>query len=412
VYSGSVDRYQYKNQKDYDERHTNKRANAAQHAVVNVRFDSNQCVLEVPVSVNFLNNDTGLHTHCHSGMDPFRPLAQSDFDSAVPKIMALIPKSLENWFNVHLDKPGIAGCRGSEIPIRIILTEDKSNPDFEIILTKNEGSSYVGHDASTGKGGVMVLCDAAKNTGTIIHESAHMVLGAGDEYRKPAKVGSAASSERLGEYSRMAMDAPERLMRLYERHFQFAPVFMNHVFPGCKASLVSGSKKMENEIAPEASLSIMETEDNRIAVLLKLGLDMGIPLTKMRALTLHFGPQIGLLTSFNNNERHDYNMVALLMGMRAGLKYRKHIGHLGPDARASLSADVSGEIGGMLNFANDPGILPSKSLIPYVEASAFLGVEFESHATIGLEAGRGLILPGGANDIEYYRFGLRFSMSY
>jgi hypothetical protein len=409
IYSGSVDRYEYENKNDYNERIEKNRENAFRWANVKVRFDSNQCVLEVPLSVNFINNDQDGQTHCRSTADRHRPIPQADFDKTASRLMSFIPNRLNNWFNIHLGNPQVTGCRGSEIPIKIVLTRETSNPDFEIILTANEGRSYARQGSPSGQ---LVLCgDARSEDDTIIHESAHMLLGTGDEYQEPGGIKS-ESRERPGEYSWMALDAPSRLRAFYERHFNFAAEFMNTVFPGCDATLSKGTKGDVTEITPYANIGAFIPDEGGYAYV-SLGVRLGIPLTSMRKLSLMLGANLNLVGGMSSSDRKSFNMSALMMGFRAGLNYRKPLGLVLGDPW-SLNLGIHAEGGMLYNYSDLPGRLPNHQGAPYGEVGGDVGfLTADSRIQFGAEGAKGIISPGANNpDINYYRIGFRFGVNF
>jgi hypothetical protein len=407
IYSGTVNRYEYNDRAAYNTRIANNRTNTIHRGSVNVRFDSNTCVLEVPVSMQFVNHTAGINTSCGdiSGRvnDPVRPVSASAFASTVTHVMSSLQSGINNWYKVRLGNPTPTGCTASEIPIRVILTQVAANPDYTIVITGNDGRSYV-------RGNQMVMCGSdASDSDIIIHEGGHFILGHGDEYHE-STAARPRSRERLGQYSRMAQDAPPRLLEFYERHFNFASEFMNTTFPGCQASLTRGSQGGRIEIAPYLSVGVMSTSLAGNYAFLSLGTQFGIPLTTMRRLSLMIGPNlnlVGLGTSFSSPTQ----ISALMLGVRAGLNYRTGIGYAG--GSWSFNAGIYGEGGGLMNFADRPGGLPNRTVTPYAEASATLGLSIDSRFTFGAEAARGVIAPSSPNpNIDYYRVGLRMALSF
>jgi hypothetical protein len=407
IYTGSVDRYEYNDQAAYNARIANNRTNTIYHGNVNVRFDSNTCVLEVPVNVQFVNQTAGVNTTCGdingNVNDPIRPVSSSAFTSTVSRIMSALPEGLNNWYKVHLGNPQPTGCTISEIPIRVVLTQVAANPDYTIVITGNNGRSYV-------SGNRMVMCGSdASDSDVIVHEGGHFILGHGDEYHERSAV-RPRSRERLGEYSRMTQDAPGRLQAFYERHFHFASEFMNTAFPGCQATLVRGSQGSATEIIPYLQLGGFSTPSDG-GLLVSAGVQFGIPLTTMRGLSFMLGPNFNyaLGSGFSSGP---YNINALMMGIRAGLNARATFGNaLG--STWSLNLGIHGEGGLLRNFASTPGALPGGTFTPYAEYGGNLGIQIDSQVFFGAEGARGIISPGGSNpDIPYYRLGFRLGVSF
>lgn len=398
IYSGTVDRYEYNDQAAYNARIANNRTNIIHHGNVNVRFDSNRCVLEVPVSVQFVNQSAANRTTCGDitgqRADPVKSVSSSTFTSAIPRIINTLNSNLNGWFSIRLGNPQVAGCRAPTVPIRVIVTQVTSNPDYTVIITGNSGRSYV-------SGNTMVMCGSDVSDESIItHEAGHFVLGHGDEYHERT-VPRPRSRERLGQYSYMAQDAPPRLLEFLERHFNFASEFMNTAFPGCNASLVQGTRERAIEANFYLNEGLFVTSSNS-ALMLSLGAKFGIPLTPMRRLSLQLGPNVNLLVG---------DMTALMAGVRAGLEYKTGIGHaLG--STWGFRAGLHGEAGGMLNFGPGGEGLPRTNVInTYVEGGANLGLSFDSRFFVGAEGGIGKISNPSTSEIRYYHLGLTFGVS-
>jgi hypothetical protein len=409
VYTGAVDRYEYNDQSAYNARIANSRTNTIGQSRVRVSFDSNRCVLEVPVNMQFVNHAAGINTTCGdiSGVntDPVRPVSSTVFTDAVTRIMRVLPEGLNNWFKIRIGNPSaMPACASTEIPITVNVAQVAANPDYTIVITANNGRSHVTGDQTR-----MVMCGTdVSDEDTIIHEGGHFILGHGDEYHESSAV-RPSSRERLGEYSRMAQDAPGRLQEFYRRHFNFAVEFMNSAFPNCQATLVRGSQGGAIEYTPNLSLGVLTTPETP-AFYASLGLQFGIPLTQMRRLSLALGPNFTYLGGITPSNR--YNLSALMMGFRAGLSYRSgSVSVLG--SSLGLSAGIHGEAGGLINFAANAGALPAGRLTPYAEGGGHVGISLDSQLSMGLEGAGGVITPGEGNpDITFYRVGFRFAVSF
>ncbi|MGB3074846.1 MAG: hypothetical protein WBB36_05975, partial [Chitinophagales bacterium] len=134
------------------------------------------------------------------------------------------------------------------------------------------------------------------------------------------------------------------------------------------------------------------------------GLDMGIPLDKLRQLSLVVGPRIVLSVDENNT-------FALLAGMRAGLRYK--------------TAGLGGFTGTLFSESGGIGFPDLSSgkfgSAPYEEVGASLGFHYAGMG-INLEGATGVrssIIPeidgsSGIDNIEnsdYFRLGLVFSFT-
>ncbi len=412
VYTGTVDRYEYNDKAAYNARISRNRRNTIYHGTVSVSFDSNRCELDVPVNVQFANHtaSSGINTTCGDingkKQDPVKPVSTSAFNSAVSNIMKVLPDGLNNWFRIRIgNSSAVPGCTSPYIPIRVIVNQVNSNPDYTIVITANNGRSYV-----SGSQNQMVLCGSdVSSDETIIHEGGHFILGHGDEYHED-QASRPRSRERLGQYSKMAQDAPARLQAFYRRHFNFAVQFMNSAFPNCQASLKEGTKGHEIEYSLQLNEGLFSTSELS-TLYFSLGTQFGIPITKMRKLSLALGPNLTyLLNSSSSTDK--YKLNSLMLGFRLGLNYRSgsvytRLGNLG------FTAGIHVEGGELLNFADNAGQVPKNLLTPYAEVGGYAGTFIDSRWFFGFEGASGVISSEVGNpDIDYTRIGFRAAYSF
>src|SRR5262249_9072921 len=152
---------------------------------------------------------------------------------------------------------------------------------------------------------------------TLAHEGSHMVLGTPDEYPEQGRPKEAEFDAdwslmndqfRFGEWS-----------LLHERHFAFVPFFLDKVHPGCGAKLV--------ELPRSRFLDVRYTIGGGYArfagehgMYLSAGVDVGIPLDRLRDTQLLLGAHASLLAGMEEKYQ-----TALLFGFRLGLQRVKHL---------------------------------------------------------------------------------------
>lgn len=253
-----------------------------------------------------------------------------------------VPAGLNGWFKVVLDGDSCSPCR--EVPVTVVFSEVTSGEDKVVVVTGNNGRSYV-----TGNGRTAVLCSSSGlDTEVMIHEGGHFALGAGDEYHE--RDGSRpVERERPGEYSRMAQDASGRLLEFHDRHFNFALAFLRSIYPACNPRMERTRLGAVEFTIPVRMFGMGAFSGGTGDAGISLGLQLGIPLTTMRRASFMVGPEFSFLTT--NAE--------FLVGVRAGIEGRLPLGFgnsiglnafgqagLGIDLPATGPALVGGFAGG------------------------------------------------------------------
>ena len=381
TYSGYVDRAEYRSEAD-----RLARTNAIHSSRVQVRYEETACRLVVPVRLRFVNQTAAFRTSCGniSGVrnDPVTPVSQAVFDRTRRQILTDVQAAFNDTYKVLLDGT-CAPCR--EVPVVAEFTEVTTGADRTVVVTGNRGRSYVSGDGSTvavcgGRGG--------ESTSTLIHEGGHFALGWGDEYHE-SEGSRPRERERLGEYSRMAQDAPARLLEWHDRHFAFAAAFLRSVYPACTPSLQrTRTPPVEIELTLGETGLIPERGSGDLA--LSAGLQFGFPILPMRRLSLMVGPNFTYLVT-----NQDF-----MAGFRMGLAGQVPLGNLGPLGTFGLGVRAFGEAGTRFDFSGaSPGV------VPYLEAGGGLDLRFNHSFRFGFEAARGVMDPGGTGSESFTRVG-------
>jgi hypothetical protein len=390
-YEGHVDHAEYRTEADRQAH-----AKAIRSSRIPVRFNESTCQLVVPLTVRFINQTAANPTTCGdiNGRvnDPVRPASAAVYTDAVRRFMNDVPAALNGWYRVVLDGKSCSSCR--EVPVVVQFTQVSSGPaDRTVVVTGNNGRSYV-----TGDGSTVALCGSdAQDSDILTHEAGHFALGAGDEYHE-TEGQRPAERERLGEYSRMAQDAPNRLLEFHERHFAFAAAFMRAMYPACQPRL-ERVRSAKVEFTIPFGMYGFSPKIGQGDGALSLGLQLGIPLMRMRRLSLTLGPTFSYLI-LNKD---------FLAGFRAGLEGRVSLGNLGPLGTAGLGFRAFGEGGAKVDFSKP---LRSSSVGSYLEAGVGLDFRLGEQGKFGLEAAKGAFDPGGTSAVDYYRFGARIGVAF
>jgi len=316
-------------------------------AGVGLEFDPIACTATVPHIVRFQQPPSGTWGSCEGPPAPgtaVANIAQTRLNSLQTEFLQHVNDRLNGWYEVRLEGNGCPGtCRGQSIPIRVRVGTSlgqvgTSRSSVSTVTPVNRrGRSYV-------QGNDIVLCMGDADIGrTIPHEGVHFALGHGDEYRETDKAVAARAPR--GQYSRereiegdysLAGSQHEhgRFAMLHERHFQFVPAFLERLYPGCRASLVELERPRKlgfriNIGTGYASLSGLD------AGFFSLGLELGIPLDRLRRWELTVGPRASMMMSGIGERSRE----AFTAGLRLGFEYRTSPGQGG------LRLGAFGEIG-------------------------------------------------------------------
>jgi hypothetical protein len=285
-------------------------------ASARVEFDAANCSVRLPHTFRFVAGEAGAADICN---EPARPAAVSAVDPArVTEIgrqyVEAINTGLQNWYTVRLEGDGCgSACKDQDMPIRVDATAPASGAaDTTITVSPRAGRA----DAAT-------ICAPDFNAGTNVHEGGHQVLGAGDEYRERdaavlARAPQWGRVERVRtDWSRMGSHhAYGRFALFHERHFAHVPAFLQSIYPGCQARLVEVSRPA----LPDFRFSIGGGYASLGGVhggYADLGLEMGIPLDRLREWEFVVGPHGRFIGNAGPTEQQ-----AFLVGARMGLERR------------------------------------------------------------------------------------------
>jgi hypothetical protein len=281
-----------------------------------VSFDPSDCSVTIPFGYNFVQaaqaTGTGI---CEEPPNTTKVplLSAARFNSIKASVLADVNRGLNGWFDVRLSGGACpTGCADKPLPIRVVAREDTANPDTTITVVNRGGRA----DAGT-------ICAASWKTSTAVHEGGHQVLGVGDEYpeqdeRLRATVPQWFRRERVRrDYSAMGPgpESDSRFAVFHQRHFNAVKTFLESAFPGCTATLLARPRP----ILPDyrivlgggyASLSGVSGQ------FFAAGLRIGIPLDRLRRWELVLGPQINLMSGYEDSRFQD----AFLLGARLGIE--------------------------------------------------------------------------------------------
>ena len=387
---GTVEHYQYTNAK------TKASGIPFHHSSINIRFDENNCTIYIPHTVQFVNHKKGFNTQCGdingTTNDPVKPVSDADFKKIAAMFIEANNIGLNNWFLLRLSKAPKARCNNHDISIIVEVKEVSSNPDSTVIITGNSGRSYVTGDTARKQ---VVLCNES-DYGTLVHESGHMTLGYGDEYRERTK-GRPAERERTTEFSWLAQTGPERLRLFHERHFAFVAAFIKNLYPGCNASLTYGKRsRYIPSISP--SVTMGGAGGDFKGMFLSAGLDIGIPLDTLRRMEILLGPRLSFLQSGDYHK----NITALLYGVRLGLMgtFDTHLFN----EQVPIGVGLHTEFGRGHNFGSSG--LPTD--FSYMELGGSIGYRSNSFQ-IGVSGGVGVLDLNSPDSLHYYRLGAELS---
>ncbi|MFT4102654.1 MAG: DUF4157 domain-containing protein [Burkholderiaceae bacterium] len=280
-----------------------------------VRFDPADCSITLPFGYRFDERaQASSAAFCNEppSSTPVPKLAPDRLAAIKRSVLDSVNRGLNGWFNIRLsgkDCPG--GCAGKPLPIRVAATEDDKSPDTTIAIVNRGGRANSG-----------TICARSWDDSTAEHEGGHQVLGVGDEY--PEKNESLRATapqwfrpERVRhDYSKMGPEEHSRFAMFHERHFNAVKVFLEGVFPGCKATLEARSRPVLPDF--RFTMGAGYTSINGAGGLfLSTGLGLGIPLDRLRRWELVLGPQV----RWQFARGDDGSREAFLLGARIGLEH-------------------------------------------------------------------------------------------
>lgn len=277
---------------------------------MNVAFDPSTCTVTIPFGYRFVQAVPGQPGVCDAGPAP-PLLSPTAFNTVKASVLRVVNSGLNGWFDVQLSGSGCpSGCTDRLLPIRVVATENNSNPDTTITVHNRSGRA----DAGT-------ICSLSWSDSTAVHEGGHQVLGLGDEYpetdeRLRATVPQWFRPERIRrDYSRMGPEAHSRFAMFQARHFAAVTTFLSQIFPGCSATLVARARP----VIPDFRFNLgggYAAVSGLPGYFFRLGFDIGIPLDRMRRWEFTLGPEFTTLLATGDRRLQ----TAFLLGARLGLE--------------------------------------------------------------------------------------------
>jgi len=342
-----------------------------------LEFNPATCSLKSTMEINFIQET-----------DAANKLTTTQFTALKQKILQVGNSRLNGWIYIKTgnQSPCPAGCKDKNISVEILATEGTGSNAAKVALGKKYARENAGH---IGEG---------SSDWTIWHEMGHIVLGAPDEYADTGR-----PDERVNEsdYSIMASSNTfGRLGMLHSRHFSHLAAWLTRKFPGCTFDIAETSRPVIIDWNPSFFIGGFGGQSS--GLFYSAGIEIGIPLERMRRLSLILGPRL-LFTL--ESPTYSQQRMALLAGFRAGLRY-KTLGSFG--FHSSIFAEGGGA--GFTNLAS--GTL---GLAPYAEGGVSAGLRWGGFnlSLEGALGGRTAPVAGitpdaplGTQFQEYFRFGL------
>lgn len=346
-----------------------------------LEFNTRTCRLTVRKEINFVR----------AGSEE-NQLSPEAFTELKQRILDIANEYLNGWVSigVTLGEGCTLSCPGGRVEVSVVTTEGSGSYSSTVNLHPTfgrEDEENIGADASDY---------------TIWHEIGHIVLGAADEYyERDRSVGTPTPEERVNEsdWSVMASEANMRRGILHPRHFSHLPAWLERRFPNCAFRLEAAPRPIVVEITPTLLLGALVAPESGSALHLSIGVDLGIPLDRLRQLEVVLGPRINYLANLDEQ--------SLLLGFRAGLEGQ------------------TGSTGGRMGVFVEGGGVGVTDLregefgaIPYVEGGSTAGYSFDGTGNLAVEAAIGSRWTPGeeeGSDLErnpYFRLGLNLGVSF
>jgi hypothetical protein len=383
---------------------------------ITLELDEGACELRIPTQLVYHNPGQGqLPTPdpCRTGSSaPTAPLAAGVFAQLRHDFTDTLNERLNGWYRLSLDGCGQGAPCTSGVSIRVVATDVTAGgagtgPQVDVWLINASGRSCALPNAPEA---AFIYSPGDRDRAMWGHEGAHFSLHYGDEYREPPRPSGRVEE---ADYSGMGSREMSSLGLLHERHFAFAPLFVNQVMQAsgrsCRASLHEVARPFVPVFTETLSGGYF-TAPGGSGAYIDLGFQYGVPLDRMRDWTAVVGAHARLLGAIDYNQQS-----ALLGGIRLGLEHNTRLSRFG----YVLNTGVYGEGGaGLFDFGyggrNEPH--------PYGEVGGYASVRFEQSGRVvpfvGFEAAAGgrLDLPGqigpltepprDAGPTEWMRFGL------
>lgn len=349
-----------------------------------LEFNTNTCSLTSTMEINFVPETNAANR-----------LTTEQFDEAKARILQIGNTRLNGWILIRAgnETPCPVNCRNHDISVRIVAAEGTGAYADTVMLGKNYERENAGHIAGN------------SSEWTIWHEMGHIVLGASDEY---AEEGRPAERVNESDWSIMASSSSYgRVGLMHSRHFFHLAAWLSRKFSGCNFQTIEAERPIIIDWTP--SLFTGGFGGRSGGLYYSAGIEMGIPLDRLRRLSIILGPRFNFLWQSSDDT------MSLLAGVRAGLRYRPFASGVGVDAT------LFGEGGGVGLTDLRSGTL---GVSPYAEGGVSVGVTgVPSLPTLNLEfagGGRTGTIPadpisGSASRTElqpYFRLGLTIGATF
>lgn len=329
---------------------------------VGLVYDENECEIRIPFGVRFEHPSTGNWSTCEGIQegDPRPvpdPMPDTEFNELKERYIQQLNEKLNGWYAVRVENCENQ-CAGQNIDINVVAREDNSNPDATVVLTDLEGRSCVSGDRVT------LYAGGGISDYTLAHEGGHMILGHGDEYRETdPDLDRPIERVRMYDWSLMASHHVfGRWALLHRRHFDFAREFVQQVRPACDVRLVELARPLRIFLQLSASLGGAYYAGG-MGAYYRLGVDLGIPLDRMREWQLLLGAHGQMMMRLEGDE-----LAAFMAGLRVGLERNFDT------STGGLRTGIFGEFGyGTFQSDDEESFYPGEQQGFYSEAGVTIG---------------------------------------
>lgn len=353
-----------------------------------LEFNTRTCALTVRKEINFVRAGTGDNQ-----------LSEPAFNELKARILRIAQEQMNGWVTINVTAPSgcTLSCDGGVINVNVVTTEGTGSYSSTLNLHPSYGRENAGN-----------IGDDASDR-TIWHELGHIVLGAADEYAESHRPdGTARPESRVNDsdWSIMASEANTRRAIMHARHFSHLPAWLGRRFPQCTFTLNEVDRPIVVEFTPSMFFGGFGSPAGgglSGGLYYSTGLDIGIPLDRLRRLELILGPRVNFIMDSNA-------ILALLLGLRAGVE-----GQFGSTGfRLGAFAE-----GGGVGFTDlGAGTLGTS---PYVEGGLGFGYSISGTFNFGVEGAGGgrtsnivdpLSREVSTEFLPYFRLGLSLSASF
>jgi hypothetical protein len=373
---------------------------------VALEYDEGACELRIPSRLVFHNPGPGqlpsLDPCQMQNAVPAQPLPASTFAGMRAAFTSTINDRLNRWYSLKLEGCGDGAPCSHGVAIRVVATDATGSgggtgPQIDVWLINASGRSCA---EMTGAQDVFIYAPGGESDPAMWgHEGGHFALHYGDEYFEKGDPEERVHEE---DFSGMASRNLSSLALLHERHFAFAPLFVNRVMElsgrSCRASLQTVARPAIPSVSWTLSSGYLSSRLGQ-GMYTDLGLQLGTGFTRGRELESIVGLHARMLVELETEGK-----LAFLLGARAGLEGTIPLGRFGK----VLNLGAYGEIGQGLF-----GALEENDVAPYGEVGGYASLRFQAEGSavpfIGLEVARGRRLdqpPPSAPLDEWFRFGV------